>query len=177
MKSLKLFLLLTFLTGVAYPLFICVVAHFAFPSRSQGSLVGVHGSSLIAQKFEAARYFWPRPSAVDYNALSSGGSNLGPISPSLKKQVEERRIKLLKAHPYASDVPAELLFASGSGLDPHISPQTCYYQLERIAAERAIDKMTLKALVDSYIETPLLGRPVVNVLLLNLALDEIEHGR
>lgn len=182
MKSLKLFLLLTFITGVAYPLLICVVAQGFFPFAAHGSFVGldgspISGSLLIAQKIEQERYFWARPSAVDYNALSSGGSNLGPISPALKKKVEERRQKLLKAHPHTTGVPAELLYASGSGLDPHISPKTAYYQLDRIASVRGIDKQVLKALVDSYVEAPLFGRPIVNVLILNLALDEIQHGR
>lgn len=172
--ALRMFIAMMVLTGVLYPLLITAIAKIAFPFKAEGQFVAVKGkktgSLLIGQKFESDRYFWPRPSAVDYNPLPSGGSNLGWTSDALKQAVEKRREKLQKA-------PAELLFASGSGLDPHISIETAYYQIDRIAAARGLERSRIKELIDDKIQNPqlgFLGPKYVNVLALNLALDEIE---
>lgn len=177
----RLFLWMVLLTGIVYPLLITAIAFIAFKHRSEGDFVSVDGkpvgARLIAQKFESEKYFWPRPSAKDYNPLPSGGSNLGPTSAVLKKAVEERKSALTKAHP-GKEIPSELLFASGSGLDPHISLQTAYYQVDRIVKARSLDpqkgKEALEKLILSHTEghsLGILGDPCVNVLLLNLALD------
>lgn len=172
--ALKIFVVMTLLTGLIYPLLITVIAQFSMPLRSNGSIIvkndQIIGSRLIAQNTTDERYFWPRPSAIDYDPLRpSGGSNLGPISQKLKDTVEGRRQK------FGNDAPVELLYASGSGLDPHISLKTAYYQIPRIAKARSIDEKSLKKIVDSMAE----GRQLyflrthyVNVLLLNEALDD-----
>jgi len=180
--ALKIFLALTVLTGIVYPLAITGISHRAFPHKAQGSLVNVNGqevgSVLIGQKFTGPGYFWPRPSAVDYNPLPSGGSNLGPISATLKSQVDQRRDALASAlGKSAADIPPDLLFASGSGLDPHISPPAAFFQINRVAQARNLDsadRKKLRSLVTSRIEKPdwyFLGQPRVNVLLLNIAVD------
>lgn len=180
--ALKIFLALTVLAGIAYPLAITVISQLAFPHMAQGSLVHVNGrevgSALIGQKFTDSRYFWPRPSALDYNPLPSGGSNLGPISAQLKAQVDQRRDTLaLAMGKSADDIPRDLLFASGSGLDPHISPPAAFFQVNRVAQTRGLDdagRRKLRGLVASRIEKPdlyFLGQPRVNVLLLNMAVD------
>lgn len=173
--ALKMFLFMTILTGIAYPLLITGIAQLTMPNSANGSLLKngdkIIGSILISQNISGDRYFWPRPSAIDYDPIKpSGGSNLGPISKKLKEAVEERKKK------YGKDAPTELLYASGSGLDPHISVATAYYQLDRIAKARSIDKEKLKKLVDSLIQgryLGYLGRGYVNVLLLNQKLDEL----
>jgi potassium-transporting ATPase KdpC subunit len=167
-----MFLLMVCLTGIVYPLAVWIVAQTFMKDKADGSFIGSKGSKLIAQKFTSERYFWPRPSSCDYNPLPSGASNLGPISPALKKQVDERR-----AMYHTADVPADLLFATGSGLDPHISPHGAYFQIDRISLARGIKKEALTALVKAHIEWSLFGRPCVNVLILNLALDELQNGR
>lgn len=171
--ALRLFLWMVLLTGIAYPLLITLIAFSAFKHQSEGGFVNVDGklvgARLIAQKFESEKYFWPRPSSTSYNPLPSGGSNLGPTSAALKKAVEERKSALSKAH--SSDIPRELLFASGSGLDPHISLQAAYYQVDRIAKARGLDAQNIKKVIVSQIEGRFLGVPCVNVLELNLALD------
>lgn len=169
MKALKMFLWLTFLTGVVYPLFITVIAVTVMEEKATGSLVGKNGSTLIAQKFESTCYFWPRPSSGDYNPLSSGGSNLGPISPTLQKTVRERKMRY-----HSEQVPTELLYASASGLDPHISPEAAFFQVDRIAKSRKLNNEILKALIVAHTEHSFFGPPCVNVLKINLALDEIE---
>ncbi|MCE5318688.1 MAG: potassium-transporting ATPase subunit KdpC [Parachlamydia sp.] len=179
----RLFLWMVLLTGIAYPLLITGIAYIAFKHQSEGDFINVDGkpvgARLIAQKFESEKYFWPRPSSIDYNPLPSGGSNLGPTSVALKKTVEERKSALTKAHP-GNEIPSELLFASGSGLDPHISPQTAYYQVDRIVKARGLDpqkgKEALEKLILSHTEgrhLAFLGNPCVNVLMLNLALDTL----
>lgn len=160
MKSIKLLLLMIVLCGGIYPFAMIGVAKL-FPLKE-----------LIAQKFENEGYFWSRPSAIDYNPLPSGGSNLGPTSKELKAIVDRRRMN----YPN-SDVPSELLFASGSGLDPHISPKCAYFQLQRVAKTRKIDPTRLKEIVDASIEGRFLGfigEPCINVLLLNKKLDSLE---
>jgi K+-transporting ATPase ATPase C chain len=140
------------------------------PKQAGGSLVKigdqVRGSELIAQNFKGESYFWPRPSAVDFDPIKpAGGSNLGPTSQKLKATVEEK-VKMLGSHP-----PAELVYASGSGLDPHISLETAYFQMERIAKVRSItDQGQLQALIDSLAEG--FKNKYVNVLMLNHALDQ-----
>jgi len=180
-QALKLFFLLTAITGIIYPLVITALGQIAFPNKANGSLVRkdgrIVGSSLLAQKFASEKYFWPRPSAVDYNPLPSGGSNQGMISALLDSTVKERRKFLIEADPRSANVPPDLLFASGSGLDPHVSPEAALYQVDRIARARQLDneqRKSLTNLVQNQIEQPMfgiLGQPRVNVLELNLALD------
>ncbi|MBA3958599.1 MAG: potassium-transporting ATPase subunit KdpC [Parachlamydiaceae bacterium] len=172
-QSLRMFLWMTLLTGIIYPLIVTLIAQVTMPQNANGSLViqndKIIGSSLIAQNFESNRYFWPRPSAVNHNPLPSGGSNLSPTSLKLKQQVESRKERLNGSSPIP--IPSELLFASGSGLDPHISMETAYFQIERILKERANYTVeTLKTLIDDNIEG-YFGIYYVNVLHLNLLLD------
>jgi len=156
------------------------LAQAMFPSRAEGDFISVGertvGARLIGQKFEGPRYFWSRPSAIDYNPLPSGGSNLGPTSESLKRAVEERRTKLKAAHPdQPGEPPQDLLFASGSGLDPHISPAAAEYQVSRVARARGLEARKIRELISGATQERsfgFLGEPVVNVLLLNLALDQ-----
>jgi K+-transporting ATPase ATPase C chain len=172
--ALRTFALMTVLTGILYPLFITLVAHLAMPQQSEGSLLRkdnqIVGSFLIAQQMHDDRYFWPRPSAIGYNPIHpSGGSNLGPTSKKLKKLVDERKQKIGK------DAPPELLYASGSGLDPHITLKTAYYQIPRVAKARSIQEGDLKHLVNSLDEGKqlgFLGPRYVNVLLLNQTLEQ-----
>jgi K+-transporting ATPase ATPase C chain len=180
-QALKLFLILTVITGIIYPALITVLGQAIFPSKANGSLLRVGGkivgSSLLGQKFTENKYFWPRPSVIDYNPLPSGGSNLGPTSQALRDSVIARKASLTETNPGSGKVPVDLLFASASGLDPDISPQAARYQIERVALARGLDnseKMRLIKLVETHIEQPdfgILGEPRVNVLLLNLALD------
>jgi K+-transporting ATPase ATPase C chain len=172
--AMKCFLFMTILTGLIYPLFITVIAQIFMPYHSNGSLLKkgdkIIGSALIAQKTTDNRYFWPRPSAIDYDPLKpSGGSNLGPISQKLKEIVKERRQKI------GDNAPLELLYASGSGLDPHISLETAYFQIPRVAKARSIDADVLRKLIHSKAEgrqLNFLKTHYVNVLLLNEALDD-----
>jgi K+-transporting ATPase ATPase C chain len=181
-KSLKVFFFMTLLTGVVYPVLMTGVARTFFPGNSSGRLINhqgtLIGSELIAQKFEGTRYFWPRPSAVDFNPMNSGGSNLGPTSGELLKAVTSRKEKLKAANPSATSLPQDMLFASGSGLDPHISPQAAIFQIKRIAKVRKISEQTLFDLVHSFThprQWGIFGEPRVNVLMLNLALDHLSH--
>jgi K+-transporting ATPase ATPase C chain len=184
--ALKIFLILTLLTGIVYPLVVTGIAQLFFPRQAQGSLVSVGGkvvgSSLIGQKFTDPRYFQPRPSAVDYNPLPSGGSNLGPTSAQLKAQVVLLQDSLAVANGKpAAEIPPDLLFASGSGLDPHISPKAAFFQVDRIArahnwASIEAGSQMLRKLITAHIEKPdlnFLGEPRVNVLLLNIAMDSL----
>ena len=147
MKALRMFCWMMFLTGGLYPFLITAIAHFAMPRQSQGSLIvrnnKVIGSVLIGQSFQSEKYFWSRPSAVDYNPLPSGGSNLAPTSAELQAQVEKRRDYIASKNYSVQDIPSELLFASGSGLDPHITLKTALYQVERVAKARNIQKEKL----------------------------------
>jgi K+-transporting ATPase ATPase C chain len=128
------------------------------------------GSDLIAQKFESPKYFWPRPSGADYATVPSGASNKGPTAADLKKSIDERRQK------FGADAPVDLLTASGSGLDPHISPEAAHIQIPRIAAARNVSAASIAELVDQTLEGPqfgFLGEPRINVLILNRALDQL----
>lgn len=172
-QSIRIYIVLTLLTGIIYPLAMTGVAQILFPKQANGSRIVENGkllgSELLVQKFESPRYFWPRPSAADFATVASGASNKGPTSADLKKAIDERRTK------FGSDAPVDLLTASGSGLDPHISPEAARLQISRIAGARNISIQTISALVDQTIEPPqfgFLGEPRVNVLRLNRALDE-----
>jgi len=182
-----MFLVLTLLTGVAYPAVVTLAAKALFKRQTEGSLVRVNkqvvGSELLAQRFGDARYFWPRPSAGDdgtnYATVASSASNKGPTAGDLKSNVMARAVVFRKAHRLEPDapVPSEMLFASGSGLDPHISPAAARLQLERVATARSMSaeqKQRLTSLVEEWVEPPqlgFLGEPRVNVLKLNVALD------
>lgn len=172
LQALKLFLIMTIVTGIFYPLSVTLVAQTAFAHKSGGSLVSdggkILGSELIAQKFTQDKYFWSRPSSIDYNPMPSGGSNLGPTSADLVKQVADRKAKL-------GDAPADMLMASGSGLDPHISPAAAKMQISRVARARGANESKVASIVETYTESPqwgIFGEKRVNVLLVNLALDK-----
>jgi K+-transporting ATPase ATPase C chain len=180
--ALMLLLILTVITGVVYPLVVTGVAQAVFPYQAGGSLIvkdgKVVGSALIGQPFDDPKYFWGRPSATSpfgYNAGSSAGSNLSPTNPDLIKAVQGRVDALRAADPgNTAPVPVDLVTASGSGLDPHISPAAALYQVSRVARERKLSPDTVRTLVDRHTEGRLwglLGEPRVNVLALNLALD------
>lgn len=179
----RMFLWMTLLTGVIYPLLITAIAQLTMHDKANGSFIesskGPIGSALIAQKFEEEKYFWSRPSSIDYNPLPSGGSNLGPTSSALKKAVEERKDKILKLHhpDDKNSIPAELLFASGSGLDPDITIATAHFQMARVAKARNIDIAIIKNLIAKLSTKSLLGEEYVNVLLLNKALDDLHSGK
>ncbi len=185
--ALKIFLFMTLVTGVAYPLLITGIAGGLFPHRAKGSIIEKDGrpigSMLIGQNFTDPKYFWPRPSATNYDAMPSGGSNQGPTSTSLKETIAKRREALQAANGADVDVPVDLLFASASGLDPEISPAAAQYQVGRIIKARHLDekaKTDIFILIEKHIETPtfgLFGEPRINVLLLNLALDSLTEGR
>jgi K+-transporting ATPase ATPase C chain len=176
-----LFTLVTMvLFGFGYHGVLWVVGRVAFPRQAQGSLIrradgAVAGSSLVAQKFERPEYFHPRPSGVDFNAASTGGTNYGPSNPEHLKAVRDRldAITKLEGVP-ASRVPSEMVTASGGGLDPHIPPDAAEIQVARVARERHVDESAVRRLVLEHTERPtlgFLGRARVNVLELNLALD------
>jgi K+-transporting ATPase ATPase C chain len=173
---------LTGVTGVAYPLLVTGVAQLLFPRQANGSLALVDGrvvgSALIGQPFDAPSYFWSRPSATasfPYNGAASGGSNQGPTSEALRDAVRARVLALRAADPgNAAPIPIDLVTASGSGLDPHLSPAAARYQSARVARVRGLDPGRVEALVAESTEgrfLGLLGEPRVNVLALNLALD------
>lgn len=175
------FLLLTLVTGIAYPMLVTGLAQAVMPWQAGGSLVvdqdRLRGSALIGQAFASPGYFWGRPSVtadMPYNGQASGGSNLGPSNPALLDAVE-KRLQALQQHPHPQQaVPADLVTASSSGLDPHISPAAANWQVLRVAKARGVSDALLYKLVRQHTETPLwsmLGEPRVNVLALNRALD------
>ncbi len=180
LPAFRMLIFMTLLTGVAYPLLVTEISSIFFHDQAAGSLINkngnIIGSELIGQKFESDRYFWPRPSAVDYNPLPSGGSNLGQVSLDLKKIVDERSLKLKNKNPASGNPPQDLLFASGSGLDPHISVEGAEFQIARLAQIRGLEPIALRQLVGRMTEPRqfgILGEPRVNVLKLNLALDSL----
>jgi K+-transporting ATPase ATPase C chain len=183
--ALRVLILLTLLTGVIYPLMLTGIAQFVFPAQANGSLIEENGqpvgSRLIGQPFDDPRYFWGRPSATSpfpYNAASSSGSNLGPSSAKLHEIVRQRVAVLRAADPANSaPIPIDLVTASASGLDPHISVAAARYQVPRIARVRGIPEKVLFDLIDQHTDgrtLGFLGEPRVNVLALNLALDEVD---
>ncbi len=171
---------MTLATGIAYPLLVLTVGQGVFPDQATGSLARregkVIGSTLIGQQFEDPKYFRGRPSATSptpYNAAASSGSNLGPSNPALLEAVEQRTGEI-RARFDADSVPGELVTASASGLDPHLSPAAASLQAEAVARARGLDRATVGALIARHVESPLLGfwgGERVNVLQLNLALD------
>lgn len=182
--ALVILFALSVITGLAYPLFVTGIAKAAFPNQANGSLItdahGARGSKLIGQPFDDPRYFWSRPSATSpaYNGGASSGSNLGPLNPALLDAVKGRVEALHKADPYnTAPVPVDLVTASGSGLDPHISPAAALYQVHRVAVKRGLPEERVQKLVEEHTQgrdLGVLGEPGVNVLLLNLALDALK---
>ncbi len=183
-RSVVSLLLMALITGVVYPLVVTAAGRAVFPHRSQGSLIVQDGklvaSELIGQSFENPKYFWPRPSAtsaVPYNAGASGGSNLGPTNPALRQAVQARVARLKAADPNNRlPIPADLVTASGSGLEPYISPAAAEYQVSRVARARGLAAQQVQRLVRENTrgrQWGLLGRPRTNVVTLNLALDTL----
>jgi K+-transporting ATPase ATPase C chain len=181
-QSLSLLLLMTLITGIAYPLIATGLAQALFPRQAGGTLIVQDGkpigSALIGQLFNEPKYFWGRPSATvpqPYNGASSGGSNVGPTNPALTEAVKQRIAALRAVDPgNTAPVPVDLVTASASGLDPDISPAAAQYQLARVAKARGLSTAQLQSLVDRNTrdrQFGLLGEPRVNVLQLNLALD------
>jgi K+-transporting ATPase ATPase C chain len=183
-SSILIFLVLTVLTGLIYPLAVTGLAQVIFPHQANGSLIEKDGkpvgSALIGQPFAGPRYFWGRPSATSpspYNAVNSGGSNLGPTNPDLIKRVKADVDRIRAANGHAGDqtpVPVDLVTSSASGLDPHISPASAFYQVNRVALARGLDSTAVRRLVEKHVEgrwLGLIGEARVNVLELNLDLD------
>jgi|SRR5208283_2639195 len=182
LQSTLMLVALSLVTGVFYPLVVTGVTHLCCAREAEGSLLysGGHlvGSRLLGQSFDQPRYFWSRPSATTpapYNALASGGSNLGPTNAAELEAVNAQVKRLHEADPgNASPIPVDLVTASGSGLDPQISPAAAEYQIARVARERGLDPAVVRALVARHTDLRqwgILGEPRVNVLELNLALD------
>ena len=182
--AVSLFVLLSVVTGIAYPLAVTGLAKVAFPAAADGSLIVKDGkpvgSQLIGQNFTDPKYFWGRPSATSpqpYNASSSSGSNQGPLNPALVDAVKGRIDALKAADPdNKQPIPADLVTASASGLDPEISPEAAAYQVVRVAGQRHLQPADVKALVGQHTEGRqwgVFGEPRVNVLQLNIALDSI----
>jgi K+-transporting ATPase ATPase C chain len=183
--SIKFLLLMTIVTGIVYPFFIFGIAKIFFPVKSNGSLIEVNqmiiGSELIAQKFDSSIYFQSRPSAIDYQPMPSGASNFGPTSRKLKDISDSLRKAYLKKNMLSENtkIPSDAIFSSGSGIDPHISPENAMLQIDRISKNRGFDdkrKNELKNLIDRLAEKPqfgFLGESRINVLFLNLELDKL----
>lgn len=177
-QSLRMLLALSILTGLMYPLVMTGLAHVLFEAKANGSIITANGklvgSDLVGQAFTSERYFWSRPSAIGYNSLPSAGTNAGPTSATLRDSVQSRAARLSSA---ISEIPADLLLASGSGLDPHISPEAARFQFNRILTARAWSpgrRVDLERLVQTHMELRqfgVFGQPRVNVLRLNMALD------
>lgn len=177
---LKFTVLTVVLFAVIYPLTIYGIAQFA-PNHGKGETISVNGKVVgyqkIGQKFDKPNYFWGRPSAVDYNAAGSAGSNKGPSNPDYLALVQKRIDTFLVAHPYLkkSEIPSDMVTASGSGLDPNISPEGALIQVKRVAKVRNLSEEKVKALVETKINRPtIMGTATVNVLELNVALDELK---
>jgi K+-transporting ATPase ATPase C chain len=190
-QSVRQTILWTIVTGVGYSLVITAIAQLAFKDKANGSLVvrdgTIIGSALLAQQFQGTNYFWSRPSACTYGTgpaglVASSGSNLGPTSAPLQTNVMNNVAAFISGNnlPTNTVVPADMAFASASGLDPHISPEAARLQIARVAASRGVSEDKVKALVDQFTEPPqwgFLGQARVNVLLLNVALDEMASSK
>jgi K+-transporting ATPase ATPase C chain len=182
-SAILVFLILTILTGIIYPLLVTGFCQLFFHNKANGSLIYKDsrpiGSLLIGQCFDNPKYFWPRPSAtspIAYNAASSSGSNLGPLNPALSEAIKARINAYKAADPNnINPIPVDLVTTSASGLDPHISPAGAYYQASRISRIRNLSQDIVKNLINQHTKKRflgILGEPVVNVLELNIALDE-----
>jgi potassium-transporting ATPase KdpC subunit len=190
-QSVRQTLLWTVVTGVLYSLVITAIAQLAFKEKANGSLVirdgKIVGSALLAQQFQGTNYFWPRPSACTYGTGASGlvassGSNLGPTSGALQTNVNNNIAAFISGNnlPTNTVVPVDMVFASASGLDPHISPEAARLQIARVAVSRGMNEQKVKELVQRFVEPPqwgFLGQARVNVLLLNVALDEMDSSK
>jgi potassium-transporting ATPase KdpC subunit len=186
--SIKIFLFFTVLTGIIYPLLITGIAQLAFPWKANGSMVvkdnETIGSELIGQQFDSAIYFSSRPSAISYNTLPSGGSNYGLTNAKLKEAVDQRRKQFITFNKRDSttEVPPEMLFASASGLDPHISPASALLQVDRIAEARGFNSSQKQQVIDlirnktENLQFFILGESRINVLILNIELDELNKN-
>jgi K+-transporting ATPase ATPase C chain len=181
LKDIKLNFATLILFGLLFPLSIWAIG-LMFPAQANGLPIYKNGELIgfenIGQKFYSDKYFWGRPSAVDYNAAATGGSNKGPTNPDYLAEVENRIQDFLAKNPEVkrSEIPSDLVTASGGGLDPHISPQAAFIQIARVADARNLNRQTLRKLVEENIEPPFLrmfGPERINVLKLNLALDEL----
>ena len=187
-QSIRQTILWSIVAGVIYPVIITVIAQVAFHDQANGSLVQrdgkIIGSAFLAQQFQGTNYFWPRPSACGYGTgpsgiVASSGSNLGPTSAPLHTNVINNISAFISGNnlPTNTPVPADMIYASASGLDPHISPEAARLQIARVAASRGMSEDKVKALVDQFTEPPqwgFLGQARVNVLLLNVALDRTQ---
>ncbi len=182
-QSIRQTILWTIIAGVAYPLVMTGVAQLLFRKQANGSLIErngqIIGSELIAQQFTGDKYFWPRPSAGSYATVPSGASNLGPTSQALQSNVTANAAAFRTGNKLAAEapVPADMVFTSGSGLDPHISPESARLQVARVAGARGIAEDQVKTLVEKFVKAPqwgIFGEPRVNVLELNVALDDLQ---
>ena len=190
-QSVRQLILWTVITGAVYPLVVTVIAQAAFHNQANGSLVErdgkVVGSALLAQQFQTTNYFWPRPSACNYGTGPTGiapssGSNLGPTSGALQSNVLNNASSFISGNnlPTNTVLPPDIVFASASGLDPHISPETARLQIARVAAARGLSEDKVRQLVEQFVEPPqwgFLGEARVNVLLLNIALDQLAASK
>jgi K+-transporting ATPase ATPase C chain len=187
-QSVRMLIVMTVLTGILYPVIMTLFSLAVFPYQAKGSMIEkngtIIGSELIGQGFVSDRYFHPRPSGIGYNPMPSGGTNWGPTDKRLQDSAQARAVQFRAQNKLSAEmaVPNEMLFASASGVDPHISPESALLQARRIAAARGFTSeqtVKLKQLVDTFSEGPqmkLFGDPRVNVLKLNLALDEMKDN-
>lgn len=181
-SALRLLAIMTALAGIVYPLAVTGIGQTIFHRQANGSIIAVkgklRGSELVGQRFDSPRYFWGRPSAIDYNPMPSGGTNLGPTSAALREDMQQRQKHFIDLNQ--APAPLDMLFASGSGVDPHISPEAARLQIDRIAKARGFQneqKEKLTELAEKFIEQPqlgILGEPRINVFLLNVALDQLK---
>lgn len=177
-QSFKVTIIFAFILFTGYVLILCLFSTIVSPSNGSAQLLTLNGRTVgaanVGQSFTDSIYFWGRPSAVDFDGSASGGSNKGLSNPEYLTEVESRIEAFLAAHPYLdrSQVPSSMVTASGSGLDPHISPNAASVQIKRVAAARGMSEASVISIVDEVTERPIVGQAMVNVLKLNIALDE-----